>query len=183
MAAGQLGIGGHRHRVSQPLGQQRGLEIAALRIVDMREHAPVTILRLAPHTQPDPFAIALHQGVEMAPGRFGEGLGLAPMATALGGIDTDQPHAAPIHEAQRVAIDDARDLHQRQTLRCRTEGQRLKSPEDGNEKGAHQGRLFHVLGKSHRIPVAPAYLAPNTPKRCLKRSMRPPVSSTFCLPV
>ena len=167
------------HAKAQPFGQQLRLQIAPAAVVGMRQGTPVVIARLGADTQTDTPGIGRHQRLQAALRRLGERLGRTPVPRPLGGIDADQAHAAAVRQAQGVAVHHLGHAQRLQLGLQRAEGPGRGLQADRNEKGAHQGRLFQQCGLNHH----PAYLLPNTPKRCLKRSIRPPVSSIFCLPV
>lgn len=167
------------HPIAQALGQQLRFQIATGTVVGMRQGAAIVIARLGANTQTHATIIGRHQRLQ-APGRcLGEGLGGAPVARPFRRVDADQPDAAAIDQAQGIAIHHLGHALRRQIVDQRAEGLGRGNQADRNEKGAHQGRLFQQRGLHHYS----AYLLPNTPKRCLKRSIRPPVSSIFCLPV
>ena len=161
------------------------LEVVALLIIGMGQQPTVMILGLTSELQPYVTTTGAHQCLQATSGGLRERLGNSTLAAHFRRVQADQPDAPPVGQTQRVAIDDLGDFLSRERPIGRAKRLGLESEENRNEKGAHQGRLFPMLGESHRISVATTacYLAPNTPKRCLKRSIRPPVSSTFCLPV
>ncbi|MNJ66613.1 hypothetical protein D3C77_627040 [compost metagenome] len=154
----------------------------------MGQGALVFVARLRTRQQLDPPATGLDQGLQTLARGHRIGLAGPPLAPDLGSIDADQAHIAPILQTQGIAVD---HLAYRNALRPalevgrqRTQRLRRQLPDRGHKKGAHQGRLLQQHCQAHGASFAPSYfLAPNMPKRSANFCTRPPVSSTFCLPV
>src|SRR5690606_10969780 len=165
--------------------EQLCFEIAPLAVVEMGQCAAVAVLALLAVEQTDTTIAGIHQRLQTAPGLHRIGLITAPFSPQFGRVDADQANAASVDQAYGIAVNHLTHSDLGKIEALGTEGLSQVHAKQRNEKGAHQGRLFQYHGVAHaRFRFrSVAYLAPNTPKRCLKRSIRPPVSSTVCLPV
>src|SRR5690606_26140341 len=152
MTSGQRGIRSHHNEVTQPLREQQRLQIASGRVERVRQPAPVIVASLLAGMQSDLATVGLDQGLQSTLGPFREGLGATPLAPELRRVQTYQTYATAINQAQRIAVDHLRHFLNLQRTGRRAGRRRSRGKKRRNEKGAHQGRLSQLLGKSHGLP-------------------------------
>ncbi len=146
LAIGQNAIGRHDNLISQPLGKQTTAEILPIRPVQMSQLATMAVMTLPTGNPTDLATACSHQRLKTPAGCFGQGLGSPPLTRQLRGIDTDQPDAATILQANGVAIDHSLHLDTRRRRHYRTERQHLRRINRAHKKGAHKERLLIQRG-------------------------------------
>ncbi|MNE11787.1 hypothetical protein D3C80_1045590 [compost metagenome] len=155
-AVDQRGIRRYGDGKAQPRRQLLRLPAVSVTAEGMRQAASVVIARLLAGHQPDLPTTGRDQLLEVMRGHLGKGLGRLPGTGLLRCIDPDQAHAAPVRQAQGVAIHHPGHLCLAQRAgRPAGIGQRPQRREyhhGTNKKGAPQGRLFCCTGKQTLHP-------------------------------
>lgn len=110
VALPEIDVGRLGNEVTKTFTKQRRFQIRTLVVVDMGQGTSVAIFRLGADLQPDAPATSPDPRLQFSPRQHGEGF-LCPPATAeLRRVQPDQPNAAPVGQAQGVAIHHPRHL-------------------------------------------------------------------------
>lgn len=152
VAADQLRVWRDGDEERKTFGQEERFEIVVMVVIHMGQDTTVMVFRLWTWTQPHLPVASTDQRLKPEPSCLSEGFRATSLAPDLRGIQTDETNTAAVGQAQRIAIDDLRHLYARQCTADWAKRLRGKTDEYGNEKGAHQGRLFQMLGKPHGFP-------------------------------